>query len=307
MRKSFISLVVVAVVCPLVPVHGYAGPQEGTYTLIGDRVSTYNDGTPLPEAPTYKAVWSTDPAMLDNVAAATKYALPPTTDITAPSWDLDLAANGWQIMDKIYLAVAACINGGTLCGNWSPVYPWYVGHTDNTSPAGVIIRRINPASSPDTFIISVPPQASPAAGYKVYFSDNSVRRVFQGASLDFGNRSNICISASNKAIYAAVVAYDETGKETGFDKPVFWRRSTVDCPDVMNCRVDGTHSAFPFGLHIGKMAESLPDISWCDSNLPLPVLTPEQQAIQNADFDGNGRVGPEDAFLLGIDYSQSTQ
>jgi hypothetical protein len=283
-----------------------ANPLDGLYQVSAGRVSTHTDNTPTTGAMTYRAIWSTDQRMLTDVNTATYYDLPPDTDNSAPVWDLDTNALGLGIMDRVYVSAQACETGG-LCSIWSPAYAWDVGHSDNSAAAGIIIRKINPASSPDTYIVSIPPQTTPAAGYKLYFSDNSYRQVFNGAALDFGNKSNLCFSTPNKGIYGAVVAYDNTGKIGGFEKLIYLLKGGIKCDDPKNCRVDGVHSAFPFGLHLGKYAEPYPDISACDSNLPLAPLTAEQQEIQNADMDNNLRVGPEDAFQLGLEYSNATQ
>jgi hypothetical protein len=283
-----------------------AGPLDGLYHLSAGRVSTHTDNTPTTGAMTYRAIWSTDQRMLTDVNTATYYDLPPDTDNSAPIWDLDTNAMGLGIMDRVYVSTQACETGGT-CSMWSPAYAWDVGHSDNSAATGIIIRKINPASSPDTYIVSIPPQTAPAAGYKLYFSDNSYRQVFNGPVLDFGNKSNLCFSTSNKGFYGAVVSYDNTGRMSGFDKLIYLLKGGIKCDDPKNCRVDGVHSAFPFGLHLGKYAEPYPDISACDSNLPLTPLTAEQQEIQNADMDNDLRVGPGDAFQLGLEYTNATQ
>jgi hypothetical protein len=306
MKRLLIGMIMMSVL----PRSAGAGLFSGDYSLIYPPATVNADNTALTGTVTYKAVCSRDPVMLDNVWAAVKTPLP-TADPSKPEWNFNTDTYGWQDLDTVYFSATVCWsneNCSNCCSDWGPVISWDVGQVDANAPMGVILRRINPAELPDTFVVSVPPQTYPSAGLKVYFSDVSWRSVFQGAVQDFGNKANQCLtfSPSTKAFYGAVVSYDDTGKISGFNKLIFYKRGAVKCTDPKTCRVDGVHSAFPFGLHIGKYPEPLPGLSVCDSNLPLVPLTDEQQEIQNASFTGGLRIGPQDAFLLGLYYTEAT-
>lgn len=264
-----------------------------SFTVSHDNVTTYTDNTLIePEKTVYYNVY-----LSDDLNDLTKWTV--VDHSTTLSHPFNTVDYGIVLDQVVWFTGMAVLNTGEFSA-LSPPYLWVVGHSDNTAPLNVIVKKTSPTN------IAISWSANPnftADRWELLYSSTSYKHLLdEGTSQTVPlDRTSACItvSASDKQFAVVVRARNGATAKTGFSKVGFWLRG-----DIMGS-LDNVSIARVNGLDLGALGKWFNSFVThqtvdCGTNF---VLTPETEQ-QRASLRKASSITGADLGELGTNFNQ---